>query len=188
MIRVNRHQMSVRRSWDPNFSPTRSASRIIRQAMGVNIDRPVSQRDYSEVERASTHALVGLATTDDLRTFARNWLPAVTWCCRQMAQHHDRVPSPGKQGFVIKMIGNLKPGVAGEEERDQRLAESLTYSMATLLAAESKEGCEKAAMGAAAGLECKLLNGGDVATIADRLSALGAVQEALVSSNPGHRS
>ena len=68
-----------------------------------------------------------------------------------------------------------------EEERDQRLAETLVFSMATLLAAKSKEGCEKAAMGTASALECKLIHGGDAATIADRLSAFGAVQEALVS-------
>ena len=76
----------------------------------------------------------------------------------------------------------LKSGFVAAEERDQRLAEALVYSVATLLAARSREGCEKAALGAAAALECKLLHGGDVATIADRLSALGAVQEALVSS------
>ena len=68
-----------------------------------------------------------------------------------------------------------------EEERDQRLAETLVFSMANLLAAKSRDGCEKAAMGTASALECKLIHGGDAATIADRLSAFGAVQEALVS-------
>ena len=60
------------------------------------------------------------------------------------------------------------------------MAESLVFSIATLLAAQDREGCVKAALGVGAAIECGLLHGGDGATIADRLSALGAVQEALV--------
>ena len=94
----------MRRQWDQDFSPTRSAARIIRQAMGIDVDRPVAQRDLSEVERASTHALVGLTVTHDLRGYADNWLPAVEWCCRQMSQHYARVPTPGKHGYYLEIL------------------------------------------------------------------------------------
>ena len=103
MIRVNRHQMSLRRQWDSDFSPNISASRIIRTAMGVDTERPVAQRDLCEIERASTQALVGLVTSPDLRSFAQNWLPALEWCCRQVSQHYSRVPTPGK---VFCLLGN----------------------------------------------------------------------------------
>ena len=89
---------------DQDFSPSMSATRILRQAMRIDVDRPVAQRDMSEIERAATHTLVGLATTQDLRSYAANWFPAIEWVGRQVAQHYQRVPSPGKSENIFMQI------------------------------------------------------------------------------------
>ena len=176
MIRMSDSATAARERRNPGFNPLRETVRISREAMLMPVEDSPRRWSRAELNGRMGELVTHVLVVQDLPSFSSSVRGALLEVVNQVASHWLGGTEQGSQSYFGKEMTALKCGnFSGiSREYQQRTAEAILMTGATMLTRGGREEQENAALSIVWSYDRDLLVGGDVATLISSLVGGGA--------------